>query len=65
MGWFLVNKAKRQMKTIHIPDAHKPPRERCSGVVPQCSINHYVQVPLMDTRGTWQFEHMAHVSGKN
>lgn len=60
-----MQKANTRTVTVHIPDTHKPPRERCSGAIPQCSINHYVTVPAISLRGTWQFEDMAHIPGKN
>ena len=54
-----MKRAKARMVTIHIPDGHKPPRERCSGSMPECTTNHYVAVPAITQRGTWPISHMV------
>ncbi len=54
-----MNKIKARMTTIHLPDGHKPPRERCSGFRPECSMSHYVSVRAITTRGAWPISHMV------
>jgi len=54
-----MQRATKRMTTVHMLEAHKPPRERCSGFVPKCSMNHYVSVPTITIRGSWPVSHMV------
>lgn len=39
--------------TRHRPEPNRDPRNRCPQKKPDCSMNHFYEVPAIDVRGTW------------